>query len=629
MAQETLKITITADNKQALEGLQQTSVASNQLSTSLGKLPSASNQANQALVNSGRVLQDLNYGFMGIANNLNPLLESFQRLGDKSKEAGSSIGKELVSALTGPAGLGVALSAAVFVFLKFGDEISNFITQKIGGLNTALNTEIKVFDDASKAYVKASTDINSLNESHEQYKNGLITKEAFLKQFNSTLGDTIAKTNDLSTAEKFLTDNSEAYIKMIYYKAVAQEAAGQAAKKDVERLKLEELPAPPTLGQRTRAFLSAGGKSAETVASEDRKKEIDQLTSDSYVLQQIKDKYTTLSDNIRELFTKGFGASNAGVPDVKESETSKIIKNLAEQTKSLKYQLDEGLIKELPTTSKDTDSYYTKKINAISDAIKKLAGLTGGEAKTALSSLREQLSDTKVNEALALFEKRKAGEAGANREKSLDPERTAREFEMLDKEVNGIFIKNQTAKEKELSKILKKQQQDYEGFANSISNNVTSAFMGLWDAMERGQNISDALGQMFQNLAKQIAAAVIQAAIFKAIMAAISGGASTGAEASTGLASLADYIMAGVSKNAAGGITNGPSIGMIGEAGPEAIMPLSKLSSFLNTSFNAGSMSGSSTGSGGQFVLRGQDLLLAVNRTQKSSTLKGQSISLA
>ena len=85
----------------------------------------------------------------------------------------------------------------------------------------------------------------------------------------------------------------------------------------------------------------------------------------------------------------------------------------------------------------------------------------------------------------------------------------------------------------------------------------------------------------------------------------------------------------GVTKNAKGGITNGPSLGLIGEAGPEAIMPLSKLSSFLNTSFNAGAMSSGGTGNGGQFVLRGQDLLLAVNRSQKASNIKGQSISLA
>jgi hypothetical protein len=153
--------------------------------------------------------------------------------------------------------------------------------------------------------------------------------------------------------------------------------------------------------------------------------------------------------------------------------------------------------------------------------------------------------------------------------------------------------------------------------------------MGLFDAMERGQNIGQALEDMFKNLVKQIAAAVIQAAIFQAIMAAISGGTSAGAGASTGLASIADMIMAGVSQNAEGGITTRASIGMIGEAGPEAIMPLSKLSSFLNTSFNAGAMSSGSTSNGGQFVLRGQDLLLSINRSQKASNIKGQSISLA
>jgi hypothetical protein len=629
MAQETLKITITADNKQALEGLQQTSVATNQLSTNLGKLPSASNQANQALLNSGRVLQDLNYGFMGVANNLNPLLESFQRLGERSKEAGSSIGKELVSALTGPAGLGVAVSAAVFVFLKFGDEISNFITQKVGGLNNALGTEIKVFDDASKAYVKASTDINSLNEAHEQYKNGLITKESFLKQFNSTLGDTIAKTNDLSTAEKFLTENSEAYIKMIFYKAVAQEAAAQAAKKQVEQLALEELPPTPTIGQRALALVSSGGTSGADIAEKDRKAKIKDLEFDAYVLQEINKKYNVIASNIQETFTRIFGPSNKGVGDVKQSETSKILEKLAEETKSIQYQLDEGLIKKLPTSDKDKESYYTLKINAISDAVKRLAGLTSGEAKNALASLRQDLSATKVEQALGLLEKRRAGEVGANKEKSLDPERTARAMAMLDKEANAIFIKGEIDKEKEVSKALKKQQQAYENFAGTISNSVTNAFMGLFDAMERGQNVGQALEDMFKNLVKQIAAAVIQALIFKAIMNAITGGASGGAEAATGAASIADFIMAGVTPHAAGGITTGPSIGMIGEAGPEAIMPLSKLSSFLNTSFNAGSMSGSSTSNGGQFVLRGQDLLLSINRSQKASNIKGQSISLA
>ena len=37
-----------------------------------------------------------------------------------------------------------------------------------------------------------------------------------------------------------------------------------------------------------------------------------------------------------------------------------------------------------------------------------------------------------------------------------------------------------------------------------------------------------------------------------------------------------------IPKYAEGGIVNKPHIGMVGEAGPEAIIPLSKLSGFLN-----------------------------------------------
>ena len=107
---ETLQLVITGDNREALKAIQDTIKSTEGLKSQFQTLGSASNQANQALINSGRVLQDLNYGFVGIANNLNPLLESFQRLGDKATDTGTTIKKELLSALAGPAGIGVALS---------------------------------------------------------------------------------------------------------------------------------------------------------------------------------------------------------------------------------------------------------------------------------------------------------------------------------------------------------------------------------------------------------------------------------------------------------------------------------------------------------------------------------------
>jgi len=71
-----------------------------------------------------------------------------------------------------------------------------------------------------------------------------------------------------------------------------------------------------------------------------------------------------------------------------------------------------------------------------------------------------------------------------------------------------------------------------------------------------------------------------------------------------------------------GGIVSGPTMGLVGEYpgaqnNPEVIAPLDKLKDMI------------SGGGGGTFVLRGQDLLLSVNRAQKASNLKGQNISLA
>lgn len=78
----------------------------------------------------------------------------------------------------------------------------------------------------------------------------------------------------------------------------------------------------------------------------------------------------------------------------------------------------------------------------------------------------------------------------------------------------------------------------------------------------------------------------------------------------------------GVQKFANGGIISGPTMGLMGEypgasSNPEVVAPLDKLKDLIGG------------GAGGTFVLRGQDLLLSVNRAQKASNIKGQNIILA
>lgn len=612
----TLDIKISADNKQALQGLQETTNATNQLGQSFQKLPNASNQANQALINSGRVLQDLNYGFMGVANNLNPLLESFQRLGEKAKDAGTSVGKELISALTGPAGLGLALSTATFVFLKFGNEISNFISQKIGDLNTALSSEIKVFDDASSAYVKASTDINNLNEAHERYKNGLMTKDAFLKQFNTTLGDTIAKTNDLSTAEKFLTDNSEAYVKMIYYKAIAQEAASQAAKKEVERLALEEVPPPPTIGERALAFVSPGGTSGADIAERNRKEKIKDLDYDAYVLQEINKKYNTIADNIQETFTKIFGPSNKGVGEGKKdplTEATKDYQNANERNLTL---FNESLInqKDYFIESERIWKEYVNKLKNINTApaIKILKGLTPKEI------LKDETYDAELEQQARNQLRGADGSYFGKPQLSFTIDPTNKKKIKETKNDLTDFLKD-------TEDGFKKAHQAANSFASDMASGITSSLQGAFQAIKQGENVFKALSDSVLQFAEDLMFAIIRAQILAAIEGVItvsSGGAAGAAAGGTGFFDILMGLLGQGQKHAAGGIVTSPQIGMIGEAGAEAIMPLSKLSGMLNTTFNAGAMSGGGMGGNGQFVLKGNDLVLALQRSNSSLNLR-------
>tara|TARA_A100001201_G_scaffold89917_1_gene78792 strand:+ start:67 stop:2373 length:2307 start_codon:yes stop_codon:yes gene_type:complete len=59
----------------------------------------------------------------------------------------------------------------------------------------------------------------------------------------------------------------------------------------------------------------------------------------------------------------------------------------------------------------------------------------------------------------------------------------------------------------------------------------------------------------------------------------------------------------GVTAFATGGIVMGPTLGLVGEAGPEAIIPLDRLDGMMR-------------GQKGEFVLRGQDLVVAMERAQ-------------
>jgi len=113
-----VRIKLTADVAQANTGLKSvqqnlaaTAASAVKADSSLQKLGNGSNQAGNALTNLSRVVQDAPFGFIGIQNNINPLLESFQRLKVETGSTGGAL-KALAGSLAGGAGLGLAVSAA-------------------------------------------------------------------------------------------------------------------------------------------------------------------------------------------------------------------------------------------------------------------------------------------------------------------------------------------------------------------------------------------------------------------------------------------------------------------------------------------------------------------------------------
>lgn len=130
-------------------------------SAALNSIKKPAGDASQSLVNLSRVAQDAPYGFIGIANNLNPLLESFQRL---SKETGGTKNAlaSLGGALTGPEGIGLALGVVSSLLVAFGGKLFG-ATSDAEKLDTAIKKMNDTFNAMEKSIdrVKSSLDFST------------------------------------------------------------------------------------------------------------------------------------------------------------------------------------------------------------------------------------------------------------------------------------------------------------------------------------------------------------------------------------------------------------------------------------------------------------------------------------
>ena len=154
--------------------------------------------------------------------------------------------------------------------------------------------------------------------------------------------------------------------------------------------------------------------------------------------------------------------------------------------------------------------------------------------------------------------------------------------------------------------------------AESTANFIAQGVGNIFQSLAQGENIGESVLNVFKNMTLQLAQM-----IFKAIMTALGMGGTVGSTSD-----LTGGILGGLGKllgftpMAEGGIVSKPTFAMVGEGGEsEAVMPLSKLDSILSSAFTSGANSGGGVGNG-SFVLRGNDLVLALQRSNSSLNLR-------
>jgi hypothetical protein len=514
MAQETLKITITADNQQAVKNIQETVTATTKLGTAFKTLPSTSNQATNALTNLSRVAQDAPYGFIGIANNLNPLLESFQRL---SKEAGGSGAalKAMAGSLMGPAGIGLALGAVSSIIVAFGPKIADYIK----GISEATKADDKFAKGLSDASAKASetgirlqaylTISESANVSEQRRSEALKSVITELSKVNSAYALTITNVDEARKAVNLYTQAliaqavASRYIDEIAIKTIAlRDANKKIIETGREYYKTLEMSKNMSNGYSDASIVQAGAISKAKDANIEARKEAINL----------KDGIVSLNKELLNTYTASLNNPF--------------------------FLLDKGA-KQLATTTKE-----------VADNIQKIG-------KQARPITQEMTAPVLMERGAAPTITAPTGNAPlGGRTSGFNAISATRDI-------------NEQAKAQALLNMQLAQTQE-------ITNLLAPAFNSVIQAMVMGEDVGLALEQAFKQIVIQLISMVAQALLFKAIMAGLSGGTSE----------------------------IGSSIG-----------------SGLGMLFGGNS--------GGQFVLKGQDLLLATNRAQKASNLKGQSISLA
>jgi hypothetical protein len=611
--QDALKDTTSVDSfnriNRAIDVTKSKIAAFNSIRDPLKSLTSSTGQATVAMVNLGRVLQDAPFGFIGIANNLNPLLESFQRLKLETGSTGGAI-KALTSSLAGGGGLGLALSA-VTAIMSFASLGASAWTRGMSGATSEAEKHTEViqvvqsdYDRLAESIVTISsslaqeaTSFNLLLPSLSDYSLSNKERARVLEELQSKYP---AYLDNLKKETQYLKDAGSAIVDNIKFLAIQTEvkALMGAMNSDFEKairlqVELNDLRRNQAQGE--------GGFFAQSES--DFKAEEQRLQTE---LRGLTNSLKAGKNSLEIVAGGGKSLLETLFPDIDKTDKVKSkVEDIVAKAKRIFEETKDIITLKLTIRADDSDAEQKKKAQEyLNDyfkgnykiKVKTELVFTAPAADAGKQAGLEfsQMFFQEINEQKA--------KVGTTDFTLVDAQKLEAQKKLLGS-LFGVGNKNS---------LLSSAQQDAVATAQILNDILSPAFTGLFDKVEKGENIFKAFFEGIASSFKQLAEKLIANAVLAGILSALFPG---------GIGGVSGF--GGIFKNLLGFRAEGGPVSagrpyIVGERGPELVIPSSSGMVIPN-----GNMSGLSSGfSGGSSVqvvplFRNGQLDLLIKQTNK------------
>lgn len=562
--------------------------ASRSAAGSLNAVNASSRSASNAVTNFSRVIQDAPFGIVGIANNIEQLVVSFQQLRATTNTSGQAV-RLFLSSLTGSGGLvlGISLitSALTFASVGFGAW-----TRGLSGSASATKKAkeeaeeyVETLNSVAKELSSEASKVTKLFSALESGDLNLAQRKKAIEELKGVNNEFFGELKEENGIVIGLQNAYDGYLQRLLDIGRAKAVETQITKLFDKKLQLELSIDPKFLAATDPQTVSRIGQ---------LRKEL-QLLGGAVNFDEIKN--VNLFDKTNEKLLRRVNLTR-DISDLEKGNSffaDQAYKSTQAQIRSVDLQ-----IAGLQRFQKDIGNFHIDE--------KAVSKIKANKGKIDIEDL--DLRAARVGLTLSDF--------------GVEKSTIAKRFDingLIDTgKINAPSIPSITLPEPDQEQInrIKKMLQDLSGFFDTVAASITSslggAFSGLFDDILSGsQSAFASFGQALGNIIKKLIATAAAAAVLSFILGPLGLVKGSGGTALKGFDAFKS-IFGKIGGFAEGGVVSGPTSGYPAILhGKEVVAPFDK---FLAL------MQGGSQGFNGELSARvsGGDLLFVVNRAERN-----------